>query len=179
MPPKNGSAKKKAPVVIIALGSNLGNSRQCICDAMARLQKWSVAPLIKSSLWLSNPVNCPPKSPKFVNAIVALTPGANETPESLLEKLLDLEKEFGRPAEHGLNTPRQLDLDLIAFGKETRSTHELQLPHPRAHRRRFVLQPLNEILGDLILPEQTRTVSQLLDALPHHSDTVEWLSSPF
>jgi len=179
MSPKNGSTKKKAPVVIIALGSNLGNSRQCICDAMARLQKWSVTPLIKSSLWLSSPVNCPPNSPKFVNAVVALTPAANETPESLLEKLLELEKEFGRTANHGHNTPRPLDLDLIAFGKEVRSTSELQLPHPRAPRRRFVLQPLNEILGDLVLPEQTKTVAELLDALPHHSDTVEWLSSPF
>jgi 2-amino-4-hydroxy-6-hydroxymethyldihydropteridine diphosphokinase len=61
-------------------------------------------------------------------------------------------------------------LDLIAFGHETCATPELTLPHPRAHLRRFVLQPLSEIAPDLILPGQTRTVTQLLNELsPDHS----------
>jgi 7,8-dihydro-6-hydroxymethylpterin-pyrophosphokinase len=54
---------------------------------------------------------------------------------------------------------------LIAFGKETRRTESLVLPHPRAHERRFVLQPFSEIAADLILPGQVRTVAQLLGEL--------------
>ncbi len=74
----------------------------------------------------------------------------------------ELEKVFGRTPKKALNEPRPLDLDLIAFGNETRHSPELTLPHPRAHRRRFVLQPLSEIAPDLILPGQNKTVAQLL-----------------
>ena len=133
---------------------------------MARFQNISGRPLLKSSLWQTTPVNCPPNSPLFVNAVVGLAPRAGETPESLLQKLRALEKEFGRPPKKVLNEPRALDLDLIAFGAEIRNTQELVLPHPRAHLRRFVLQPLSEIAPDLILPGQAKTISQLLAGLP-------------
>ena len=149
----------------IALGSNLGDSRQVILDAMARLQHFSDQPILKSSLWRTTPVNCPPNSPLFVNAVVGFAPQKNETPESLLQILRALEKEFGRPPKKVLNEPRALDLDLIAFGTETRNSPGLVLPHPRAHSRRFVLQPLSEIAPDLILPGQSKTVSQLLAEL--------------
>ncbi|MGD0744550.1 MAG: 2-amino-4-hydroxy-6-hydroxymethyldihydropteridine diphosphokinase [Verrucomicrobiota bacterium] len=153
-------------MVFVALGSNLGNSRQIILDAMARLQKLSDQPVRKSSLWQTVPVNCPPGSPDFVNAVVGLMPRKGETPELLLQKLRVLEEEFGLRPRKVLNEPRALDLDLIAFGAETRNSPELILPHPRARERRFVLQPLSEIAPELILPGQRRTVSQLLAELP-------------
>jgi len=149
----------------IALGSNLGDSRKNILDAMSRLQEFSDEPILKSSLWQTTPVNCPQGSPMFVNAVVALAPRAGETPELLLEKLQALEKEFGRQPKKVLNEPRSLDLDLIAFGSETRATDDLKLPHPRAHERGFVLQPLSEIAPDFILPGQTRSVTELLRGL--------------
>ena len=132
---------------------------------MARLRRHSDHPLLKSSLWQSTPVDCPPGSPLFVNAAVAFEPLRNETPESLLAKLQALEKEFGRRPKEVLNEPRPLDLDLIAFGNEVRSTPHLTLPHPRAQLRRFVLAPLNEIAPDLILPGQRRSIRDLLAAL--------------
>ena len=152
-------------LAIVAFGSNLGDSRRIIQEAIARLQKCSDEPILKSSLWQTSPVNCPPDSPIFINAVAGLAPQKDETPESLLKKLWSLEKEFGRPPKKVLNEPRPLDLDLIAFGVETRDTPELVLPHPRAHLRRFVLQPLNEIAPDLILPGQGKTVAQLLAEL--------------
>jgi 2-amino-4-hydroxy-6-hydroxymethyldihydropteridine diphosphokinase len=151
---------------LIALGSNLGDSISLIHEALDRLQEFSDSPIEKSSLWRTTPVDCPPGSPPFVNAAVALVPLSDETPESLLSKLQALEKEFGRKSKVVLNEPRPLDLDLIAFGNEVRNTPELRLPHPRAHLRRFVLQPLNEIAPAFLLPGQTRTVRELLNALP-------------
>jgi 2-amino-4-hydroxy-6-hydroxymethyldihydropteridine diphosphokinase len=151
---------------VVALGSNLGDSAKILRDAMARLQNFSDKPILKSSLWQTTPVDCPPGSPKFVNAVVGLVPQNGETPESLLKKLRELEMEFGRAPKKILNEPRPLDLDLIAFGNETRNSPELILPHPRAHLRRFVLQPLSEITPELVLPGQMKTVSQLLAGLP-------------
>ena len=152
-------------MAIVALGSNLGDSGKIISDAMRRLQVFSDEPLLKSSLWQTSPVNCPPDSPKFVNAVIGLVPKRNETPESLLKKLKDLEREFGRVPKKVLNEPRPLDLDLVAFGNETRHTAELTLPHPRAHLRRFVLQPLKEIAPDFVPTGQGKTVSELLAGL--------------
>ena len=156
---------KTSSLAFVALGSNLGDSRKIILDAMERLQNFADAPILKSSLWQTPPVNCPADSPKFVNAVIGLIPKENETPESLLKKLRGLEKEFGRAPKTVLNEPRPLDLDLIAFGNETRNSPELVLPHPRAHLRKFVLQPLSEIAPDFILPGQGNTVSQLLAEL--------------
>jgi 2-amino-4-hydroxy-6-hydroxymethyldihydropteridine diphosphokinase len=153
-------------IAIVALGSNLGDSAQVLRDAMARLQEFSDEPVSRSSLWQTTPVDCPPGSPPFLNAVIGLAPRTAETPESLFEKLHALEEAFGRLPKKILNEPRPLDLDLIAFGNATRETSSLTLPHPRAHQRRFVLEPLNEIAPDLILPGQTQTVAALLAALP-------------
>jgi 2-amino-4-hydroxy-6-hydroxymethyldihydropteridine diphosphokinase len=152
-------------IAYIALGSNLGDSRRNVLRAMERLQGLSDQPLVKSSLLETAPVDCPPGSPNFVNAVVSLVPRNGETPESLLTKLRELENEFGRTPKKVLNEARPLDLDLIAFGGETRATPELTLPHPRAHLRRFVLEPLAEIAPDLVLPGQGRTVAELLRQL--------------
>lgn len=152
-------------VAYIALGSNMGDSENILRRAMDRLAEFSVAPVLKSSLWQTTPVDCPPGSPPFVNAVAGLTLERRETPESLLAKLLALEKEFGRKPKRVLNEPRRLDLDLICFGGEIRDAEALKLPHPRAMQRRFVLQPLVEIAPGLILPGQKKTAQQLLSGL--------------
>src|SRR5215207_2028070 len=103
---------------LISLGSNLGDSASLIGAAFERLALLSAKPLVKSSLWQTTPVDCPPGSPPFVNAAVALTSKPDETPETLLVKLQALEKEFGRGPKAVLNEARPLDLDLIAFGNE-------------------------------------------------------------
>lgn len=152
-------------LAIVAIGSNLGDPRALVLRAMDRLQELSDKPLLRSSLHETTPVDCPPGSPNFVNAVVAFEPRPNETPESLLKKLQALEKEFGRQPKKVLNESRPLDLDLIAFGHRTANTSELVLPHPRAHLRRFVLEPLNEIAPDLVLAGQKKSVGELLKGL--------------
>ena len=127
-----------ADLCFVALGSNLGDSRQNLRQAIERLQAFSDGPLLRSSLWLTTPVDCPPGSPSFINGVVGLVTRADETPETMLAKLKAMEREFGRASKTTLNEPRPLDLDLITFGKHQRDTPELILPHPRAHQRRFV-----------------------------------------
>ena len=150
----------------IALGSNLEIPAENVRRAMSRLAAFSAEPPLTSSLWQTTPVDCPPGSPPFVNAVVSLEPLAGETAVSLMAKLQGLEREFGRAPKKVMNEPRPLDLDLIAFGDERRCGPELTLPHPRAHERRFVLAPLAELAPNLVLPGQSKSVSQLLAGLP-------------
>lgn len=151
--------------VYIALGSNLGDSVQILTEAMRRLAELSDQPLLRSSLWATSPVNCPPGSPDFVNAVVGLMPKTGETPETLLSKLQALEKEFGRRPKKVMNEPRPLDLDIIAFGHQERNSTSLVLPHQRAHLRQFVMAPLAEIAPELVLPGQVKTVEVLQNEL--------------
>lgn len=152
--------------VLVAIGSNLGHAAANVRAALAELEAFAAGTVRRSSLWESAPVDCPPGSPPFINAAAAFLPLAGETPESLLEKLQALERKFGRRPKQVLNEPRPLDLDLIAFGREVRTTAWLTLPHPRAHLRRFVLAPLREVAAGFRLPGRRRTLRELLAALP-------------
>jgi 2-amino-4-hydroxy-6-hydroxymethyldihydropteridine diphosphokinase len=168
------SSDLDARIALIAVGSNLGDSRCVISDAAEILERYSTRPIVQSSLWHNRPVDCPPGSPDFINAAVLLTPFANETPETLLEKLQALEKHFGRQPKTVHNEARVLDLDLIAFGQEVRHTPTLTLPHPRAHLRRFVLAPLAEIAPKFILPGLSRTIEELEAELANKDPSAIW-----
>lgn len=153
--------------VIVALGSNLGDSAARIRWAIDSLAQFAIRRLVvSSSLWRTSPVDCPSGSPDFLNAVVAFEPLPAETPESLLPKLQALEQTAGRLRTGVLNEARPLDLDLIAFGGEMRESYVLILPHPRAHLRRFVLAPLAEILPEFRAPGWTGSARELLMALP-------------
>src|SRR2546423_5326109 len=106
----------------VGLGSNLGDSATILRRAFQKLQELSIEPLVRSSIWKTTPVDCPPGSPPFLNAVAALLPNLTETPEHLLSKLKAVEVEFGRKSKAVLNEPRPLDLDLIAFGLEVRES---------------------------------------------------------
>ncbi len=161
-----GATASKRPEVVIALGSNLGDPTATIRAAMDRLAEFADGQVRRSSLWRSTPVDCPPGSPPFINAVVAFFPAPGLTPEGLLASTQAIEKEAGRVPKRVLNEARPLDLDLIAWGDERRDTAMLVLPHPRAHLRRFVLAPLAELAPDRVLPGWTAAVAELLAGLP-------------
>ena len=149
-------------MAFVSLGSNLGESRSIICEAIEQLSVFSSAPLLRSSLWRTEPVDCPPGTPDFVNAAIGLKPRSQDTPESYLACFQELESEFGRRPKRVSNESRTLDLDLITFRHEIRETALLRLPHPRVHLRRFVLEPLSEIAPSLVLPGQIDPVGVVL-----------------
>jgi len=148
----------------IALGSNLGD-RSAELDAgiiflrmIARNNKVRESPRIETL-----PVDCPPDSPKFLNSVAELEiDSVNLTPLNLLVCLQEFEEERGRSPLRETNSPRPLDLDIIYYGNERFDQMGLIIPHPRAHRRFFVLQPLSILRPDLVLPGQTKTVAELL-----------------
>ena len=149
----------------VALGSNMGDSREILRNAISKLARLSDFLLEVGGLWRTTPVNCPPGSPTFWNTVVGFLPLPGESPESLIHKLQEMEKEAGREPKKIENEPRPLDLDLLSFGNQIRQDPHLVIPHPRAHQRKFVLQPLSEIAPNLVLPGQSRSVLQLLNDL--------------
>lgn len=153
-------------IAYVALGANLGQPEHQVRAAMDAMEPWSRRPLRRSSLWRTAPVKCPPGSPDFINAVAALVPRPGDTPQVWIGLLQQLERLLGRQPRQVINEARPLDLDLIAWGGETIHTPSLVVPHPRAHLRRFVLGPLSELAPDFVLPGQTRTVIELLQALP-------------
>lgn len=163
-------------MVLIGLGSNRGDSAVIVREAMTRLGVFARGPVTCSSLWRTSPVDCPPGSADFVNAAAAFEASAAVSPESLLDGLKALEARYGRPARRTRNAPRELDLDLLLFGVQTRDRPDFQLPHPRAVNRLFVLAPAAEVLPDAVWPGTGRTISQLLADL-HTDECVERLSA--
>lgn len=152
-------------MVLIGLGSNLGASSNLLVRAAARLRQYALADYAMSSLWLTSPIDCPPGSPDFVNAVVAFRVAPAYSPERLLRVLKDMELEAGRKPNSRRNAPRALDLDLLVHGQHRRRSARLVLPHPRACNRRFVLAPAAEIAPDLRWPGTGRTVQELLARL--------------
>ncbi len=136
----------------VALGANLpgdaGEPEDTLRKAIAALIRHSQHLPVISGFYESDPKDCPPGSPLYINAVVALLPLPNEDPFSLLQKLQEIETVHGRVRTGLRNEARTLDLDLLAFGTVVCDTPELTLPHPRAHERRFVLQPWMEIAGE-------------------------------
>ena len=153
------------PRVGIALGSNLGDRLANIRAAVADLKEISVAgaTFLEASIYQTEPVHCPPGSPVFYNTVVELA--FNGTPSGLLEITRAFEKRLGRIAAPVRNAPRVIDIDLLYFGDEIIATEDLILPHPRLHERRFVLEPLAEIRGDLVLPGMEKTIGDTLAQL--------------
>ena len=150
--------------VFIALGSNLGAPDQNVLRAMARLAQQFPEGFRSSEIYRTEPVDMAADATDFANAVVAFK---SDLPlDTLLSNLQALEAEFGRPKDHGKNTARTLDLDLIAAGDETLSTPALTLPHPRALDRRFVLQPLQDIAPEFRFPGNNEGLSILIQRAP-------------
>jgi 2-amino-4-hydroxy-6-hydroxymethyldihydropteridine diphosphokinase len=136
----------------VALGANLpsdlGRPEETLRTAMAALIALSQQLPVISSIYQSEPKDCPPGSPLYANAVVAILPRPGEDPLTLLHKLQQIEYKYGRARKGIVNEARTLDLDLLTFAEVEMHTPALTLPHPRAHERRFVLQPWLEIAGN-------------------------------
>lgn len=155
--------------VWVSIGSNLaseiGPPQEIVRRALAELKTLSSHDLAISSLFCSTPVDCPMGSSDFVNAVVKMNVEDRIRPEDFLKTLQGMEKHFGRVRDGSRNAARTLDLDLICWGHLILDLPELQLPHPRAHNRAFVLAPMAEIDSDFRLPGFDITVSQQLASL--------------
>ena len=145
---------------VISLGANIGNPKEQMDLAVALLQE-SLEVSAVSSYFTTAPVGGP-EQPDYLNAVCI---AESDLPAAdLLALLHGIEKALGRERiEHW--GPRTIDLDLIQYGSLLSYADELLLPHPRAHERRFVLEPWAQIEPDAILLTHGK-ISDLLEQLP-------------
>lgn len=155
--------------VVLSLGGNLGNVADSFAFALRELATGGLTINAVSRFIRTAPVGCPPDSSDFLNAAVV---GAwSGSPQALMSLCRKIETAAGRPVFHGVNQPRLLDIDIILLGDLIIDTPELAIPHPRAFRRRFVLEPLVEIAPEQRFPDCGKTASELLAELDHAEKT--------
>ena len=133
-----------ARLAFIGLGANLGDRAATLRAALSRLRTNPGIQAMEISRWYETAPVGVLEQPAFLNLVAAVW--TTLTPEALLAELLRIEADFGRTREVRWG-PRTLDLDLLAFAGEQRTTPELTLPHPRALERAFVLVPWRDLLG--------------------------------
>ncbi len=145
----------------VALGSNLGNPRQQLLDALDELAGLPLTRLLQRSPLYSTPPWGVLQQPPFINAAAELDTALS--PHALLDALLAIEQRAGRVRAER-NGPRTLDLDLLHVDGVQLHDARLTLPHPRMAERAFVLLPLRDIAPTLRLPGQG-VVAELLSRL--------------
>jgi 2-amino-4-hydroxy-6-hydroxymethyldihydropteridine diphosphokinase len=133
----------------VAIGSNLNSPRERALEAMDRLAPLSGAPLLRSQLYLSQPMG-PQDQPDFINAAVGLLTQAS--PRELLDELLGIERRMGRNRQERWG-PRVIDLDLLWMVDAAVEEPGLTVPHPGVSIRNFVLYPLADIAPTMKIPE--------------------------
>ena len=155
----------------LSIGSNLG-------DRLAQLQQakqylGTHPPLQASAVYETAPVDCPPGSAAFLNAVVEIE--YTGSPRTLLQQVLAYETAHGRDRAAGQNAPRTIDIDILYFGDRAIADSDLIIPHPQMAVRGFVLVPLVAICPDRIVAGTGRTVRALCQELPDQSGEVKFV----
>jgi 2-amino-4-hydroxy-6-hydroxymethyldihydropteridine diphosphokinase len=145
---------------VIALGANIGNPQEQM-DLAVTMLRAATDVIAVSKYYRTSPVGGPAQ-PDFLNAVCI---AESELPAiDLLSLLHGIEKSLGRERIERWG-PRTIDLDLIQYGPLISKAAELELPHPRAFERRFVLAPWAEIEPDAVLLTHGK-IAELLEQLP-------------
>ncbi len=145
-------------LVYLSLGSNLGNRAWYLDEALRLLQGPDLTVTRRSSLYETEPRDLAPQ-PWFLNMVAEVK--TSLFPRQLLARIQRIEHRLGRKrvVDKG---PRTVDIDILLFGRFVIDSPDLTIPHPRMCERRFVLEPLAEIAGDLQHPATYSSIQNLL-----------------
>ena len=155
--------KVDVPLVVLGLGSNLGDSLSIIHDAVKALEE-VLTELRCASIYETEALYVTDQG-KFINTAVAGFYSGSA--RDLLSKINEIEKHFGRDRSKEKRWgERSLDIDILLFGDLVLNEPSLEIPHPRLKERRFALEPLLELLPDAEEPDTGQLYRQLCQELP-------------
>lgn len=158
--PENGDAPRWHSV-FVAIGSNLGDKLANCQEAVRRLTaRPDVRAVAASGYYRTAPVDYTDQD-WFVNGAILIE--TRLAPHDLLDSLKSIEQALGRQTGGIRFGPRPIDLDIIFYDDQTLVTERIEIPHPRMHKRRFVLQPICDIDPAFIHPVFNQTVRYLID----------------
>ena len=181
---RNDSEREKGHQVILLLGSNLGGRRRMLADAKEMIGRKAGPVIRESSLYETEPWGFESQH-AFLNQVLAME--THLEPQELMELLLEIEKELGRGSDrkklsnnasgdsNAGYSSRVIDIDILFYDQRIIDTPSLKVPHPQLHKRRFTLEPLNELDPNLVHPFFGKTISRLL-AECHDSSQVHKIS---
>ena len=156
--------------VFISVGSNLGGKLDNCLRGIAALTESGESVLLGASRFFrTSPVDYADQD-WFVNAAVKIR--TTMAPLALLDKLVAIQQQMGRKADAIRFGPRVLDLDILLYDDRIVRMPRLTIPHPRMHKRAFVLQPICDINPSIIHPELGQTVANLLSHLDDEDQRV-------
>ncbi len=145
----------------LALGANVGDREGNLRDALQQLESEELRVVQRSSLYETAPQEVLDQ-PWFLNAVVEVK--TSLFPLQLLARIRQAERDMGRRRVTPKG-PRNIDIDILFYGRSVIATAELEVPHPRMAQRRFVLEPLAEIAPDFRHPVTGKTAKEMLAAL--------------
>lgn len=144
--------------LVLLIGSNIGDRADYLSKARLHLEKEFGEAILQSKKYKTQAWGITEQD-EFLNQ--ALVYNSNFKPEFILEKIKNIEKKIGRKPRNTW-TNREIDIDIIFYGSQIFKSRDLYIPHPLMYLRKFVLQPLNEIIPEFKHPLLNKTVSQLL-----------------
>ncbi len=147
----------------IAVGSNIGERRLNCQNGIASLTASGKTFLkAQSEFYLTEPVDYTDQD-WFVNSVAKMDTILD--PYQLLDELKSIELNAGRTVDAVKFGPRILDLDILFYDEWVSNSPDLIVPHPRMHKRRFVLKPICDIDPTLVHPVLKMDMRSLLDSL--------------
>lgn len=162
--------KTKDHTAFISIGSNMGDKPAYCKTAVLNLEKSGASAVAgKSPFYRTEPVDYEDQD-WFVNAVVKIKTGLS--PYELLDEINSIEILAGRVRNNIRFGPRTLDMDIIFYDNLILNSERLTLPHPRMHKRRFVLQPLCDIDSNIVHPVLKTDVKTLLTKLDDNEQKI-------
>lgn len=151
----------------LSLGSCQGDSQGLLLKAIDELNKLPKTSVVaKASFYETEAVDVPEKYKDIIFINTAVIVETKLSPDELSIAVHELEYKLGRIRNGERHAPRTIDIDIITHGNTISKREDLMLPHPEATNRRFVMEPIAEIRPNLIIPGQSKTAKEIVQALP-------------
>ena len=152
---------------VLLLGSNVGDKKKQLKKAVEKISEKHI--IVKTSSYYQSPSWGYSSENEFLNLGVLIE--CHFSAEILLSQLLNIEKNLGRNRSNvSIYQDRNIDIDIILFGQQEIYNENLVVPHPRMHKRKFCLIPLNEIVPNYLVPGMNKTICELLNSCEDKSN---------